>query len=402
MLKKQSVLPLTLAAAVPLLFLTVACFPRTAGARAPRIELTAPAADASWPTTAPAAAGFEPARLQAALEGFMASERNFHSLLIERGGRLVVELYRAGPDETLADGYGMASSLNRDPNSGRETLHDVRSVSKSVVALAFGALQGRPGMPTPDDVALRYYPDLADLRAPERDAITYGHLLTMSSGLDWDEWGRGFFMSDETRLFIKADQVRFLFDRSVVAAPGARFNYNGGATAALADTIQRASGEPFLEVVRRTIFDPLDIKDWQWATDIHGRPLAFAGLRLRSRDMLKLGRLALQRGRWRGRRILSEAWIDAMLRPHIQTDVGLLTATGAPAGYGYQWWTGASPTASGRSVQWAAAVGNGGQRIYVVPDLDLTVTFTAGEYGSPSIQRAVATLFDELLVALER
>lgn len=364
--------------------------------------LGAPVADASWPTRAPADAGFDPGRLQSALDIFYSDEHNFHSLLAERGGRLSLELYRGGADETLADGAGIASAFDRDPAEGRAALHDVRSVSKSVVALLFGALQGRPGMPAPDDSVLKFYPELEELRTPERDAIAYEHLLTMSSGLDWAEWGRGFLTSDETRLFFKADQVRFLFDREIVARPGARFNYNGGSTAALADTIQRASGQPFLEIVRRDLFDPLEIKDWQWAVDYHGRPLAFAGLRLRSRDMLKLGRLVQARGRWRNRRIVSEAWIQAMTRTQVRTDVALVVAGGAPAGYGYQGWTGASPTSDGKPVAWFAAIGNGGQRICVVPELDLTLAITAGEYGAPAIQRAAARLIDAVILSVER
>jgi CubicO group peptidase (beta-lactamase class C family) len=180
--------------------------------------------------------------------------------------------------------------------------------------------------------------------------------------------------------------------------PGTVFNYNGGSTQALADLLAGATGTPLPELARTQLFEPLGITEWEWATDLRGRPLAFAGLRLRPRDMAKLGRLVLDDGRWQGRPVVPEAWIGESLRPHISTGSPALSVTDEDAGHGYQWWTGHAD-ANGRRLAWAAAVGNGGQRIYVVPDLDLTVVMTAGEYGAPRIGQTAKRLFTGVLAA---
>lgn len=357
-----------------------------------------PAADADWAVAAPAEAGFDPTLLCAVLDEVVAGEANVHGVLVERHGRLVAERYRAGVDTPITVRYGLpnpfASTVAFDPG----TLHDVRSISKSVVGLLVGIAVQQGRMPALSAAVLDSYPRLADLRTAPRDAITVEQLLTMSSGLAWNEWNAGILTSDETRLFWTADQARFLFDRPQAAAPGTVFNYNGGGTQGLADLLTGATGTSLPELARTQLFEPLAITEWEWATDLRGRPLAFAGLRLRPRDMAKLGRLVLDDGRWRGRTVVPETWVGESLRPHISTGSTALSVTDEDAGYGYQWWTGHAD-AHGRRLAWAAAVGNGGQRIYVVPELDLTVVMTAGEYGSPRIGQTAKRLFTGVLAA---
>jgi CubicO group peptidase (beta-lactamase class C family) len=350
--------------------------------------------DADWSVVAPEEAGFDRAALCAVLEDAADEEAALHALLVVRGGRLVAELYRTGPDSSLADYYAVGPA--REVAFGVDVLHDVRSISKSVVGLLFGvvAAQGRlPGLASP---ALASFPELADLRTPERDAVTIEQLLTMSSGLDWSEWTNGPLTSDETRLLWKAEPVRFLFDRPFAAAPGTRFEYNGGATAALAELIVRATGRRLLDVARDELFAPLGIARLEWTTDLRDRPLAYAGLRLRPRDMAKLGRLLLEGGRWRGRQIVPEAWVADSLRAHVE--VGEFSVGPGTSGYGYHWWTGATPR-HGRPVAWSAGAGLGGQRILVVPELDLCVVFTAGEYGWHEVARIEMRLFEAILSA---
>ena len=220
----------------------------------------------------------------------------------------------------------------------------------------------------------------------------------MSSGLDWKEWGKGFLTSDETRLLWKAEPVRFVLNRPQSAEPGERFNYSGGNTAILADLLCKKTGKSLVEIARSELFEPLGITEWQWATDSHGRALPHAGLRLTPRDMVKLGRLVLNKGRWKGKQLISKRWIEESTRQHILTGVNIFSASGENLGYGYQWWTGHSAW-NNRSIPWSAAIGNGGQRIYVVPALDMTVVMTAGNYGSLEIHRTIGKLFDAIVAA---
>jgi len=385
---------LTLVAVAALAWL---CVWSAAARAADRAACAPPVAGADWPVVPPEAADFDAAALCAVLEEAAASKANLHGLLVERRGRLVAELYRTGHDDPIDVHYGLRDWFAPDVAFGPDALHDVRSISKSVVSLVLGIAREEGKLADLSTPALDFFPELADLRTDGRAGVTLEHLLTMSSGLDWKEWGRGVLASDETRLFWKSDLARFVFDRKLAASPGARFNYNGGSTATLAELLARAGGKPLLERVRADLFEPLGIAHWTWARDLRGRPIAYAGLRLRPRDLLKLGRLALDGGRWRGRQIVPEAWLRESLRAHVGTGMKFVTSEDE-VGYGYQWWTGRVPW-RGRALGWSAGVGNGGQRLFIVPELDLVVVTTAGEYGSPQIGEVVGRLFAKVVAA---
>jgi CubicO group peptidase (beta-lactamase class C family) len=366
---------------------------------AARAVCAPPLADADWAVAAPAASGFDEPALCALLEAVAAGKHNIHAVLVERRGRLVAEEYRAGRDRPVDVLYGLGNPFAPDVAFGVDVLHDVRSVSKSVVGLLVGIALRDGRITSPSTPVLDALPDLADLRAGGRDAITIEHLLTMTSGLDWNEWDAGPLTSDEVRLLWKRDLVRFVFDRPLVATPGSTFNYNGGGTSVLAVLLARASGKTLPELAREQLFAPLGITQWTWATDVHDRPLAHAGLRLRPRDMMKIARLAIDRGRWREQQVVPEAWVAESLRPHVATRVDLAGIAPAGAHYGYQWWTGAIDW-HGREIAWGAAFGNGGQRIFVVPDLDLGVVTTAGDYGSIDTAIVVNRLLAQIVATV--
>jgi CubicO group peptidase (beta-lactamase class C family) len=359
----------------------------------------APHADLDWPVAAPEAADFDIPALCAALREAAGTAANIHGVLVERRGRLVAEFYRRGTDRPISMLYGLWPPIAGTVDFDAVTLHDVRSVSKSVVGLLFGIEAAKGETPGPGARVLDSYPELKDLRGGGRESIRFEDVLTMSGGLDWAEWGRGVLTSDETRLYWKSEPVRFVFDRAMAAAPGTKFEYNGGGTTVLADTLARSTGKPLLEVARQDLFEPLGITRWEWVADLHGRPLAFSGLRLLPRDMLKIGRMMNDHGRWHGRQVVPESWVAESMRSHIATGVDLFALANERVGYGYQWWTGRAGLQN-REVDWAAAIGNGGERILVVPALDLTVVITAGEYGSLQIQRFETRLLAAILMAV--
>ena len=358
-----------------------------------------PAADADWSVATPDEAGFDTSALCALLHGVATGKPNVHAVLVERHGRLVAELYRSGPDRPIDVLYGIANPFGGDVRFAADVRHDLRSISKSVVGLLIGIALHDGHIASLSAPALDGFPELADLRSGERAAITVEQLLTMTSGLAWNEWDATPLTSDETRLLWKRDPVRFLFDRPQAAAPGTRFNYNGGGTVALSTLLTRATGRALPDLAREELFAPLGITDWVWATDVRGRPLAYAGLRMRPRDMLKLGRLVLGRGRWRDRPVVPEGWVADALRPHVATGVELAGVAPDGAGYGYQWWTGRFPW-RGREVAWSGAFGNGGQRIFVVPELDVGVVTTAGDYGSIDTAVVVNRLLAQIVATI--
>ena len=140
------------------------------------------------------------------------------------------------------------------------------------------------------------------------------------------------------------------------------YNYNGGLTMLLAAAVKKATGRPFDQFLQEALFDPLGITQVEWLRDRHGDPWPASGLRLRPRDLARIGQLVLLRGAWQGKQIVPAAWIDQSITPQINGE-GLFY-------YGYQWWLGRTMVAR-EDVSWASAVGWGGQRMFVVPSKGL-------------------------------
>lgn len=243
-----------------------------------------------------------------------------------------------------------------------------------------------------DVPVLSYYPELQIPKNDPKQIITWKHLLTMSSGLDWEEWRYGFLFSDETRLLWKKDLTQFFFDRDLIHTPGNIFNFNGGGTSVLSDILTKKTNKSLKELAKEWLFTPLEIQNFEWVEDRNGRALAHAGLRLRPRDMLKLGRLVLNGGNWKGKQIVSKQWLDDSLKKQINSQVKIFRKDGKSLFYGYQWWLGETILEE-KKIPWSVALGNGGQLIFAFPSMDMVIVTTAGGYGDPTtIQRILETV----------
>lgn len=334
-----------------------------------------------WTISSPAAEGFDARALERAIGGVLDKPLDVHAVLVERHGRLVSESYQGGMDHSV---YALVSIRH---DFGPEQLHDVRSVGKSITSLLYGIALGERRVPDLSAYVLDSYPALERIASPPSRAIRIQNLLDMSSGLDWREGEPG--RDDELRLFWKRDVPGYVLSRRVVNAPGTAFNYDGGGTAVLADLITRGAGMPLDAYARQRLFAPMAITHWTWIKDLHGRPMAFNGLRMRPRDLLKVGRLVLAHGQWDGRQLVPAAWIDRSMQPHLATGVSDFR-------YGSQWW-GGSVRWHGQPVAWHAAFGNGGQRLFVLPALDLAIVTTAGTYDQLTTAIAVNRLVQSVV-----
>ncbi len=172
-----------------------------------------------WPVEASAVlAGFDQTRLCDLLHDFADSKVNFHSLVIERHGRLVAEAYKRGKDESINTLF--ASSTNFETSTRR----DIRSISKSVVSLLWGIAQADGKTPPLNTPMLDLLPALVGLNNQGREATTIAHLMTMSSGLGWNEPSAYNSRNDELGLYWRLSQSRYLFDRPMAAPTGSRNN----------------------------------------------------------------------------------------------------------------------------------------------------------------------------------
>jgi len=316
-----------------------------------------------------------------------ASGANVHAVLVAHGGRLMFERYFRGPDEI----YGRrVANVAFDA----DTLHNIKSASKSVASLALGIAIDRGLIASVNEPIFSFFPELSDLRSPEKDRLQLVHALTMSMGLKWVEAtpDTGDDDNDEARMHRAPDPCRYVLGLAVTAPAGRDFFYNTGALTLVSAIIRKATGRPLDEFAREALFEPLGITPVEWMR-YKGDADAGGGLRLRPRDMAKIGQLVLAGGRWNDRQVVSKAWIDASMKPRMEA-----TTRSGSFFYGYLWWLGRS-LFNGREIHWAGALGRGGQSIRIVPELDLVVVVTAGYYQdySPQAFQLQSGIFRDVL-----
>lgn len=304
-----------------------------------------------------------------------------HAVIVEKDGETLAESYFPGADERWGAPLGV-----RD--HGPDTLHDLRSVTKSVVGLLYGVALAEAKAPDLDAPLLDHFPQYADLAAdPARRAVLVRHALSMTMGTAWDE---SLPYTDpansEVAMETAPDRYRFALDRPMVDAPGTRWVYNGGAVALLAKLIEDGVGEPIDAYARRKLFAPLGVTDFEWVRSADGAPSAASGLRLRARDLARLGRLVLQGGAWRGAQIVPAAWLEASFAPRAEVEGDLR--------YGYLWWL----AGWGEPPAWVAGFGNGGQRLTVQPAHGLVVVVLAGNYNRPDAWRIPVGVIEGFVV----
>jgi CubicO group peptidase (beta-lactamase class C family) len=258
--------------------------------------------------------------------------------------------------------------------------HQMRSFTKSVIALVAGAAVDRGKLRADEPVLARLgYAAYAN-PDPRKDRITLLDLLSNRSGLacnDHDSASPG----RETNLYDTNDWVKTFVDLPVVADPGTAAFYCTGGFFAAGRAIERAVGKPLPEFAEEVLFGPLGMRKaerkWDFTVD-RSRSNEFGQLHLRPRDMLKLGLLIQQRGEWAGRRVLSASWIEAAVARQTRVD---------DSDYGLGIWHRWYPvtTATGQSrVDTVMLSGNGGQKVYLVPSLDLIAVFTGGSFNANS------------------
>ena len=210
-------------------------------------------------------------------------------------------------------------------------------------------------------------------------AMTLDNLLSMSSGLDCNDHsstspGREAVIDDEP------DWVKATFDLPMINDPGTRAYYCSGGVAVVGRAIENAVHMPVPEFAQAGLFGRLGIarSDWTWNYDLTDRDKEYSQIHLRPRDMLKLGILFAEAGRWHGQQTISESRVPTSIAEHSHVD---------NVSYGYFWWRpwlNVETSTGSEHVDGVAAQGNGGQKIYLVPQFDLVVVFTAGAYNAES------------------
>jgi CubicO group peptidase (beta-lactamase class C family) len=327
-----------------------------------------------WIRSSPGMEGLDETALASVLKDIRAGVYpNIHSLLVARNDKLLLEEYFTGEDEHRGKPVGIV-------HFDKDTLHDCRSITKSVISMLLGIAMSQGKIKSLDDSIYDFFPEYADLRARERSAITLRHVLTMTSGWQWDEDNHpyGDPANSETAMDHAPDRYRYVLERPIVHPPGETFQYNGGSVLLVAAIIERATGEKIDRFAERELFRPLGIRRFQWFRYADGEPIAASGLRLLPRDIAKLALLYLHQGSWNGTSLVPSSWVTVSTTP-----------PRAGSFYGYFWWLGSSP--AGPLI---TAVGYGGQRALISPNQKLVVVITAGLYNDRQQAAVVNKILD--------
>ncbi|MBK8158458.1 MAG: serine hydrolase [Rhodospirillaceae bacterium] len=310
---------------------------------------------------------------------------DLHGLVILADNKLVLERYVAGEDQRWGQPLGRVAFAP-------ETIHDLRSVSKSVVALLYGIALARGEAPVPEAPLLAQFPEYPDLaKGPERAALKVQHVLTMTLGQEWNEdLPYTDPANSEIGMEQAPDRYRFVLERPFVDTPGRRWIYSGGASALLGRLIEKGSGVTLHDFARTHLFEPLGIDASDWITGGDGAYSAASGLRLTPRDLARIGQMVLQNGSWDGREIVPSAWLTQAFTPRVPCfdDVD----------YGYQWYLRNATDGHGPR---RFAMGNGGQRLILIPDRKLVIAILCGAYNRPDQWKTpAAIMLEHVLPAL--
>jgi CubicO group peptidase (beta-lactamase class C family) len=297
---------------------------------------------------------------------------NIHSILILKNNKLIYEKYFPGEDAVFPNPVGVI-------DHNRETLHDCRSLTKSIVSACVGIALEQGKIHSLDDIIFDYFPTYSSYAIGDRANITIRDLLTMSAGFEWDE-NTPYIdtMNSEINMSVQPDVVDFILSRPMVQHPGALWNYSGGCTQLLAEIIKNATGTRIDKFAKTFLFNPLAIKQYDWFVREPLTPTdtatvwAPSGLRMRPIDMAKIGALYLNEGIYDKQKIFSASWVKLSLHWQVNTD-------GSNEGYGFQFWC-TKPMIAGEYREVVMADGNGGQRICMIPSLNMEIVLTAGNY----------------------
>lgn len=317
-----------------------------------------------------------------------------HSMLIYKNNKLVFEEYFPGHSYQW-DGenhYGDWVTWNSYMK------HSVFSVSKSITSACIGIAIDQGFIENVHQSIFDYLPEYENLKLDGKEKITIEHLLTMTSGLEWDEWSAppSSLDNDIVGIWVCEDPIACVLERHIENDPGTSFTYSGGNMIVLGEILKNAAGMNIDEFSKKYLFGPLGINTANWSQQFkNGVFEAAGGLEITPRDMTKIGVVYLNNGVWNDQQIIHDKWVmkSADAYPG-NTRINIPGVDSGWKSYSYSWWID-SFFKSAEKVNMFFAGGWGGQKIIVIPELDAVVVFTGGNYTSTE---RVFKIFDNYII----
>jgi len=352
------------------------------------VALTSVAAQSSsetpgWLRATPADSGMDTRKLDALTADVKAGKfSKIGSVLIARHGKLAFEGYFDG-DAT--------------------TLRDTRSATKSITDILVGIAIDESKLSGVGARVLTLLPERArrvQNPDPRKTEITVEDFLTMSSLLECDDWNDA-SRGNEERMYLVEDWAQFVLDLPIrgrmhlgeTPEPlpfGRNFSYCTGGVFTLSEVIEKATGLRTDRYAQEKLFAPLGIGNVLWVYSPLNVPQTGGGLRLAAPDLLKIAQLYLNGGRWNGKQLVSESWVKTSTTPHAQID--------DVTNYGYLWWLKTFKN-GGKSYPAFYMSGNGGNKVVVVPSLDMAVVITSTNYNTRGMHEQTEKILTDYVLA---
>lgn len=297
-------------------------------------------------------------------------KEKINAVLIMRDSTRVLEYYKNGKQ--------------------KDKTHKINSCTKSIISILIGIAVDRKLIESIDVPVHTFFPKIFKDQSDKRKmGLTIRHLLTMTDGLDFPEFGE---WNAFAPMVYHQDIVKFVIDRPLLHEVGTHMNYNSGCSHILSGILQQVTGMKTEDFANTNLFKPLGINKYTWHVDKMNINKGGDGLVLKVEDMEKIGQLMLQKGLYNGKRVVSEQWIDQSTSSNMITyeKIGY---------YGMHWWVNKidEEKVFSEGNTYYFALGFGGQYIIVIPYYKIVITMTSDIYqDSLKPMRIIRSYFGEL------
>ncbi len=261
----------------------------------------------------------------------------------------------------------------------KESLHLIQSQTKSIVSLLLGIAIDN-GFVSSENVPVKnYFPNYFKPTDSLKSELMLKDILTMSAGFNWEEMiPLDDPKNDNINMFNSPDYLSYILLKPISDSLFHKFNYNSGCPMIIAGIIEKTTKMSLDKFAELYLFKPLEISNYRWIKDSTGFCHAGGGLYLKPCDMLKIGILLINNGKWGNQQIISENWIKKVIQPYFSTNF-------ENSDYGYFWWVKRIAVRQGKTTMLLSAEGAGGQKLYIFPNYNLVVAFTERNFNTPQV-----------------
>jgi len=297
---------------------------------------------------------------------------NINGLVVIKDGKLLLEEYFNG--------------------ESRDSLHDPRSVGKSIASSMLG-IAIEEGFVKDEETTLSDYYDLKSYHNynSKKESVTLKSLLTMSSGFDGDDSDYS-SLGNEENMYPTKDWVKFTLDLPMKKETniGEEFAYFTAGVVVLGDIIHKSVPNGLVSYADKKLFKPLGITNYQWEYTPQNIGNTAGGIRLRALGFAKYGQLYKNKGLWNGKQILNEKWVEKSLGKQIKQSID-------KGYYGYLFWN-KTYKVNNKEYEVSYCSGNGGNKVFIFKDIPFVIVITASAYNNPNAHSNIDKMMMEYIL----